>query len=467
MGTALPSAGGALLLAFALLASGLAAPASAQIPTLESQTATPNAVITDDGYIGSLDGNDGTGADAGMTCAALDFSGSAITTVTGVTMDLGLSHSWIGDLVVKLMSPSGTLLAPLNRPGYTGPDDGTGGVGDSANLSSGDLVTFDDDSTKTAESMGDESTLSAYVVCQNAPFNCGYTPSPDGVANSVASFAGFSGEDPDGVWAVCVGDAAPLDQGTFGSVTLNITGERLPSIGFSATVNSTNFPSNGGTVVFMVTVTNNEAVPVPAELWLVATGPLNRTLLLRQGTMPANTTLNGRIGLYVSQNAPDGVYNVDLHVGDFDTNTVYATQSFVITKGNPRAQVAERTKAQAELDDRPVSPQAAAPGAPFVVGRATGALFAPAPAPAPSAVVASPNPFQGRTTLSFEVAEAADVRLAVYDVLGREVAVLADGPMAVGRHEAAFDAEALPAGAYVYRLTVGRVVQTGRLTVAR
>jgi hypothetical protein len=79
----------------------------------------------------------------------------------------------------------------------------------------------------------------------------------------------------------------------------------------------------------------------------------------------------------------------------------------------------------------------------------------------------SPNPFSGRTTLAFEIAQAAPVRLAVYDVLGREVVVLVDGPLDTGRHEAVFDARALAAGTYVYRLTVGEHVHTGRLTVAR
>ncbi|HLT47525.1 MAG TPA: T9SS type A sorting domain-containing protein, partial [Rubricoccaceae bacterium] len=56
------------------------------------------------------------------------------------------------------------------------------------------------------------------------------------------------------------------------------------------------------------------------------------------------------------------------------------------------------------------------------------------------------------------------VRLAVYDVLGREVAVLADGHRDAGTHRATLDASGLAAGTYVYRLTVGNEVQTGRMT---
>ena len=45
----------------------------------------------------------------------------------------------------------------------------------------------------------------------------------------------------------------------------------------------------------------------------------------------------------------------------------------------------------------------------------------------------------------------ARVRLAVYDALGREVAVLLDGPLGAGTHAAPFDGSALPAGVYVAR----------------
>ncbi|MDX1421013.1 MAG: T9SS C-terminal target domain-containing protein, partial [Rubricoccaceae bacterium] len=61
----------------------------------------------------------------------------------------------------------------------------------------------------------------------------------------------------------------------------------------------------------------------------------------------------------------------------------------------------------------------------------------------------------------------ADVRLAVYDVLGREVAVLVDARVEAGTHRAVFEAGDLAAGLYVYRLQVGTDVRTGRMTLAR
>ncbi len=82
-------------------------------------------------------------------------------------------------------------------------------------------------------------------------------------------------------------------------------------------------------------------------------------------------------------------------------------------------------------------------------------------------VTAFPNPLERMGTLSFGLAEGADVRLTVYDALGREVAVLAEGAFEAGPHAATFDASGLPAGVYVYRLAVDGTVQTGRMTVVR
>ncbi len=78
-----------------------------------------------------------------------------------------------------------------------------------------------------------------------------------------------------------------------------------------------------------------------------------------------------------------------------------------------------------------------------------------------------PNPSAGRARVAFGLAEAGEARVAVYDALGREVVVVAEGSFGPGRHEAAVDASALPAGVYVVRSTSASGVQAARLTVAR
>ena len=66
-----------------------------------------------------------------------------------------------------------------------------------------------------------------------------------------------------------------------------------------------------------------------------------------------------------------------------------------------------------------------------------------------------PNPFNPQTTIDYALPQAGDVSLVVYDMLGREVDVLLDGPQAAGRHTVRFGANHLPNGTYVYRLVAG------------
>ncbi len=80
---------------------------------------------------------------------------------------------------------------------------------------------------------------------------------------------------------------------------------------------------------------------------------------------------------------------------------------------------------------------------------------------------AAPNPFAARTLLAFHVPQAGPVRLAVYDVLGREVAVLVDGDVAAGRHSVPFDAAGLASGLYLGRLEQSGRVATRTMLLAR
>ncbi|NUN69917.1 MAG: T9SS type A sorting domain-containing protein [Bacteroidetes bacterium] len=66
-----------------------------------------------------------------------------------------------------------------------------------------------------------------------------------------------------------------------------------------------------------------------------------------------------------------------------------------------------------------------------------------------------PNPFNPVTTIRFHLAEPADVRLTVYDPLGREVRRLTEGRRNAGTHTVPFDAADLASGVYYYTVTAG------------
>jgi glycosidase len=78
-----------------------------------------------------------------------------------------------------------------------------------------------------------------------------------------------------------------------------------------------------------------------------------------------------------------------------------------------------------------------------------------------------PNPFNASTTISYSLAAPSEVRLAVFDLLGREIRTLATGTKPAGRHEISFTLPDLPSGVYLYRLQVGNQRETKRLILLR
>ena len=78
-----------------------------------------------------------------------------------------------------------------------------------------------------------------------------------------------------------------------------------------------------------------------------------------------------------------------------------------------------------------------------------------------------PNPFSDITTIRYDVPRTEDVRVTVYDVLGRRVALLVSSERAAGRYEVRFDARDLAPGMYAYRMEAGSFVDTKFMILAR
>ncbi len=85
-----------------------------------------------------------------------------------------------------------------------------------------------------------------------------------------------------------------------------------------------------------------------------------------------------------------------------------------------------------------------------------------------------PNPFNPSTNIAYtvggirhQVSGISNVRLSVYDILGREVAVLVNENKMPGAYKVRFDASGLSSGVYFYRLEAGTFVQTRKLVLLR
>jgi hypothetical protein len=185
----------------------------------------------------------------------------------------------------------------------------------------------------------------------------------------------------------------------------------------------------------------------------------------------------------VPNTAPYGTYNLLIELEDktdapFLICATYQTQVVCgpgcdLFMGSPVGEAGTPREAAVEVVPPQVKGAPLPPGAAWEAAAVTEGLFAPAHPSADAATTASiavavaPNPFAGRTTLSFSIASATEARLAVYDLLGREVALLVNGYVGAGLHAATFDGRGLASGTYVWRLVAGGAVQTGRMTLTR
>jgi hypothetical protein len=78
-----------------------------------------------------------------------------------------------------------------------------------------------------------------------------------------------------------------------------------------------------------------------------------------------------------------------------------------------------------------------------------------------------PNPFNPSTAISYTIPVGSEIRLAVYDMLGREIGVLAEGYRNAGTYEADFSGAGLSSGVYYYALRAGTFFQVRKMTIMK
>ncbi len=155
----------------------------------------------DDTYDGSLG-----------SMAALTVVAGNIGAITDVNVTIDIAHTWAGDLVIKLRSPSGTVVDLVSRAGFAEPaDDGSGCCGESSDLVFGNIYTFDDAAVSSSEGMGSggEDPIASFTR-----FSSGF--------GNTMGLTSLNGEASAGVWTLYVGDAAAGDVGIFDGFTLSL-----------------------------------------------------------------------------------------------------------------------------------------------------------------------------------------------------------------------------------------------------
>ncbi|HEY5124113.1 MAG TPA: T9SS type A sorting domain-containing protein, partial [Ignavibacteria bacterium] len=83
-----------------------------------------------------------------------------------------------------------------------------------------------------------------------------------------------------------------------------------------------------------------------------------------------------------------------------------------------------------------------------------------------------PNPFNPVTKIKFDIPsdvkrEMSNVKLIIYDILGKEITILVNEKLQPGTYEVTFDGSNLPSGVYFYQLRVGTYLETKKMLLIK
>ena len=78
-----------------------------------------------------------------------------------------------------------------------------------------------------------------------------------------------------------------------------------------------------------------------------------------------------------------------------------------------------------------------------------------------------PNPFNPVTTIQFDIPEAGEVRLDVYNILGKKVATLVQGRHEIGGYTVGWDAAGIASGIYYYRISSAKFTSTKKMILMK
>ncbi len=198
-------------------------------------------------------------------------------------------------------------------------------------------------------------------------------------------------------------------------------------------------PPGGGSFNYVIAAGNNSSTPASADVWCMVTLPNGSTygpvLGPAQGlNFPGNWSTSRNRTQAVPAGAPAGNYTYHAYIGLYP-NTIYDQDAFPFSKSG----AAGSQNWEEGWENWGEAFEASA--ANINVLPTTFALHQ-----------AYPNPFNPTTTVTYDLPQAAFVKLAVYDLLGREVAVLQQEQTPAGVHQILWDASQAAAGIYLLRL---------------
>jgi len=212
-------------------------------------------------------------------------------------------------------------------------------------------------------------------------------------------------------------------------------------------------PANGGSFQYNINIHNLGTIPVTLNLWnklrdasnhfYLVFGPISRTL-------PGGANPSRVLSQNVAGTIPSGTLYFISYVGTYP-GSIADSSFFTITKA-------------ATVDGGPWISESTVSGDLF-------SEFAEANEKATHAsslqASISPNPFNPVTSIRFNLPEASQVTLEVFDVGGRAVVTQNVASLPAGSQSITFDGSDLPSGVYIYKLTTGDFNASGKMVLLK
>ena len=202
-------------------------------------------------------------------------------------------------------------------------------------------------------------------------------------------------------------------------------------------------PPSGGSFNYDISIEDTYSVSGVFDMWIEVTlpGGSDIEVIYREDlTIDSNSTiLRTDLQQFVPYRAPAGEYTYTAYVGNHEYNVVWSEDSFTFEKfsGVDEPAHGEGWSLYRFFDDSEI-----------------GSAFSESPADF-ARLSAHPNPFNVETAISYKLQAASFVELTVYDITGREVAMLESGYHPAGNHAASWNGGDYTSGIYFVRLKIG------------